>query len=531
MFDTILQIQAPGNTTTEEGFNSDEKPAVLDENFAVTESIQLGELSVVFKDGIAYYVFALDVAESNAAGAPDLTLDDLKIYVSGAAATGADFQTSTSSFLTTDGYTEVFNLDGALGLEDVNAGNGKSDYLFYIPKSLFDKAGATTTSFVTLYSAFSDVDSSFEEWGAQTTAPPVDAPELTIDKVTVDGDLAGDGLTILAYEEISWKYTITNTGNVTLTDIVVTDDNGTINTDDDFTYTILSLAAGASEVVTQTGGIAILGDYSNTATATTTFGTTAVSASDDSSYFGAWADLVLSKLTNGVDDAGVFLGDAIEWTYTVSLAEGSNVGLSNITLTDDGGPDAGFSPTYTGGDDGDGVLEIGETWEYAFAGTAGHYDYMNTATATGSFIDDAGHVLNAEATDSSQYHTEYTGLSKGFWANSNGLQDWDCYQKGASFETTFSVNLSSWTVGQTSGKKTRADYASRRHVAGGSATDRWRRQPIGVAGRCGSSQCDGRGSRLPLQRQSDQIDGARSVRRNRWRCQYELDGKLPPDGT
>ncbi len=57
------------------------------------------------------------------------------------------------------------------------------------------------------------------------TAPTraAEASGRAIDKQTVDGTQCGDGLTILAGDPIKWKYKVTNTGNMTLHNIVVRD--------------------------------------------------------------------------------------------------------------------------------------------------------------------------------------------------------------------------------------------------------------------------------------------------------------------
>src|SRR6185436_18660900 len=122
-------------------------------------------------------------------------------------------------------------------------------------------------------------------------------------KVTVDDSASGDGITILTGESISWQYTVTNTGNVPLSSVMVTDNqpgvtpayqSGDTNNDGklDLTESWVFIATGT----------AIAGNYSNTGTAKGSFTDTAghtktSTATDPSSYFGANAKIAINKVT------------------------------------------------------------------------------------------------------------------------------------------------------------------------------------------------------------------------------------------
>ena len=92
---------------------------------------------------------------------------------------------------------------------------------------------------------------------------------LAIDKTTSDGTgTPGDGGTFTAGGEIVWTYTVTNTGRVTMSNIVVTDnmvDDGAITCEGSGSNTVAELAAGETVVCTAPG-IAIIGSYENTGT-------------------------------------------------------------------------------------------------------------------------------------------------------------------------------------------------------------------------------------------------------------------------
>ncbi|MBP9019510.1 MAG: THxN family PEP-CTERM protein, partial [Bacteroidales bacterium] len=89
---------------------------------------------------------------------------------------------------------------------------------------------------------------------------------------------------------VYWHYIVQNTGNVSLSNITVTDDNGTPgDTSDDFTVSSgISLDSGGSTTVTSSG-VATGGQYGNVGTATGYYEGTAYTDSDSSHYYGTYS--------------------------------------------------------------------------------------------------------------------------------------------------------------------------------------------------------------------------------------------------
>ena len=121
------------------------------------------------------------------------------------------------------------------------------------------------------------------------------APALTLVKRTNGTDNAcPTGPVVPVGSTVTWTYEVTNTGNVTLTNILVVDDNGTPgNTADDVTVgTIATLAPGATATLTRTG-TAVAGylrqhrDRPSTSIRRRTGARSTVSATEDDCYFGA----------------------------------------------------------------------------------------------------------------------------------------------------------------------------------------------------------------------------------------------------
>jgi uncharacterized repeat protein (TIGR01451 family) len=235
---------------------------------------------------------------------------------------------------------------------------------------------------------------------ADATVTAVQSPAISIVKKTN----GADGLSILVGNSITWSYLVTNEGNVTLTNVTVTDNklvdidcNGGSNTLTD--HIIASLAPAASVTCTATG-TAVVGAYSNTGTASgkPPVGDN-VTATDPSSYFGADPQIAIVKVTDGSDGLTIITGSTVTWQYTVTNV--GNVPLSSITVTDN---KAGVTPVYKSGDtNGDGILDLTETWIYEATGTAIVGSYSNIGTASGTYTDSEIHDRTDTATDSSSY--------------------------------------------------------------------------------------------------------------------------------
>ena len=204
---------------------------------------------------------------------------------------------------------------------------------------------------------------------------------IDIEKATngVDADTP-TGPIVPAGDTVTWTYVVTNTTNVELTGIAVTDsDLGPISCPVD------TLAAGASTTCTATG-VATSGQYANegTVSGTDPLGTTHTDT-DPSHYYGVNSGIDIEKFTNGVDadtPTGPIVpaGDTVKWTYLVQNT--GNVPLADIVVVDDV---PGVAPVYSAGDtNSNNTLDPGEIWVYHDTGIATTGQYSNEGTATGT---------------------------------------------------------------------------------------------------------------------------------------------------
>jgi uncharacterized repeat protein (TIGR01451 family) len=218
-------------------------------------------------------------------------------------------------------------------------------------------------------------------------------PEVTLTNAAVGGTFNDVNLNGRpdAGETISYTFTVANTGNMTLFDVDVTDPAFTVNG-----TTIASLAPGASDSTSFTGTYVIqqadidAGAFDNTSTAAATAGAPLGHpvSDDDGEQVTLPQDprLTIDNTGTWVDgDADGFADVGEQIDYVITVLNDGNVTLHGVAVNDTvlGGPLSGPAS----GDDGDGLLDVGETWTYeaSYLITQADIDagnVVNEATAT-----------------------------------------------------------------------------------------------------------------------------------------------------
>ncbi|MFK8030371.1 MAG: SdrD B-like domain-containing protein, partial [Gammaproteobacteria bacterium] len=219
---------------------------------------------------------------------------------------------------------------------------------------------------------------------------------ISIEKFTNGVDAAAaPGPSVAVGAAVEWTYVVTNLGNVSLTGVSVSDDQGVA-----VSCPMSTLAAGESMTCTGSG-TATSGQYMNLGTATgqgvddngNPVGQPQTD-SDPSFYFGVASAIGIEKFTNGTDvtDAPgpyIGVGNTVEWTYVVTNL--GNVTLASVVVSDDQG--VGVScPMDT--------LAVGESMTCTGSGPATAGQYMNIGSVSGQGVDDNGNPLGAPQTDS-----------------------------------------------------------------------------------------------------------------------------------
>ncbi|MGQ7311154.1 DUF7507 domain-containing protein [Microbacterium arabinogalactanolyticum] len=251
------------------------------------------------------------------------------------------------------------------------------------------------------------------------------APDVDIEKHTNGQDAdTGTGPLVAVGGAVRWTYEVTNTGNVPLTNVTVTDDRiaaGEIDCVDGSNVVRGPVAPGDSFTCVARG-TATIGQYENTgavvgtAPATTdadgeTVPGVEVDDADPSHYLGIRPAIDIEKSTNGqdADDPDgplIASGGDVRWTYVVTNT--GTVPLTAVTVVDDKVDAADIDCSGTGSNVIAGPLAPGATFTCLAAGTAvvGQYANIGSVSAIGPATTDVDGqtVAGAEVTDEDPSH-------------------------------------------------------------------------------------------------------------------------------
>jgi len=239
---------------------------------------------------------------------------------------------------------------------------------------------------------------------------PETHPAIDIEKLVnqVDADTAAEAVLVPVGAALQFAYIVTNTGDVRLENVTVTDDTAI-----SVTCPKTTLEPGESMTCTASS-TAIAGLHTNvgTSTGTPASGNPApVTDTDPANYTGTVASIDLEKYVNQADAdtaaeaVPVPVGAALQFTFVVTNT--GTIALGNVSVTDDTGMTVTCPKT---------TLDPGESMTCTASSTAIAGLHTNVGTATGT---PAGGSAVTD-TDPANYYGEEVGnqgCTPGYWKN------------------------------------------------------------------------------------------------------------------
>ncbi len=257
--------------------------------------------------------------------------------------------------------------------------------------------------------------------------------QITTMTLVKDDNLPYDCQELSVGDHVNYIMTITNTGNVTLSNLNLVDNNAGVVIDSGLSVTSLdpgmTATVTAHYVVTQADIDA--GYIANSAVATANFNAQTITdisddtdpasnqaGDDDATVTSICQHPEMNVLKTGTVDLGsdsiLNAGDTIH--YIISVENSGNITLTGIQVADDLVTNAGGTVSFVSGDtDSDGVLDVGETWIYQadYAVTQADIDSGNVSNqAVVTYTDSNGNTLTnasddpADPTDNDNSDTE-----------------------------------------------------------------------------------------------------------------------------
>src|SRR5690554_2735875 len=263
---------------------------------------------------------------------------------------------------------------------------------------------ATATATAPDQSTVSDLSGSTTTTDDPTVIELCQDPTIAIVKTGIFNDENGNECSDVG-ETITYTFTVTNEGNVSLGNVVVTDPliavisgptgdtngNGMLDVDETWiytgTYTITQVDIDAGEVINQATATATAPDQSTVSdlsgSTTTTVDPTVIELCQDPAIA-----IVKTGIFNDENGNEFSLHDALP-IYTFTVTNEGNVTLGNVVVTD---PLIAVISGPTGDTNGNGMLDVDETWIYTGTYTITQVDIdagevINQATATATAPD------------------------------------------------------------------------------------------------------------------------------------------------
>ncbi|HSO28617.1 MAG TPA: hypothetical protein VLS28_01825 [Candidatus Sulfomarinibacteraceae bacterium] len=224
-FDSFLRVQASPN---ERGYNTDGEPEFDTKGGIWTHAILVSEIPVMNIGGVNYWELFADVNDGN--NDPQISLNDLEVwFTSDPELVGYDSGTPGTFG---GNATKKYDFSGVIKINDVNQGSGRGDLRYQVPTVGMDipancSYGSTTcTTYFVLYTQWGltssyNSDGGFEEWKVKQYPTPA----LAIDKGVslTNGSGYGPSVTTTVGTTVYYRIHVSNTGNVALTGVTLTD--------------------------------------------------------------------------------------------------------------------------------------------------------------------------------------------------------------------------------------------------------------------------------------------------------------------
>jgi hypothetical protein len=208
VFEPFLAIQ---RSPIEEGFNTDSHDLPLDDTHdEFTHSLLLSTIPTRTVNGVDYLEFRVDLNEPDAGSNDLILLQQLKIFQE---ATGNQVEANwNGTDFGNGGPKYTLGNNQVLLSAEWDAGSGKGDYVFLIPKSNFDFQ--SPNQFVVVYMKMGTTDNhdpaqssgGFDEFGVLVAPEP--PPSILIEK-------SGPATIAEGGEDVTYHFVITNTSGLT----------------------------------------------------------------------------------------------------------------------------------------------------------------------------------------------------------------------------------------------------------------------------------------------------------------------------